>query len=263
MANQPRGFRKAAIGVAIGLGLLPATPLSAQIAQVGYSTLTGTQFVPIDSVPGGSGAGTNYDGLLPIGGVLFGEHFSGQTVTASGNFDQLGGAPSAGLNLLPGEAGHNLVVFQSPAGPVLSGLGTLGYPASDAIGEGAVSLLFTSDQSEFGFRLTGGNGGNAFVSFFRGDGSLIQSFTLAGLPLISTYGFAREGGVHDIRGVSISNDDVTGLGLAGLRHDVASGVPEPASWAMLILGFGMIGGMMRRQRLGSGPPQMLAKRGAA
>jgi hypothetical protein len=28
----------------------------------------------------------------------------------------------------------------------------------------------------------------------------------------------------------------------------AVGVPEPASWAMLIAGFGLVGGTMRRQR---------------
>jgi hypothetical protein len=29
---------------------------------------------------------------------------------------------------------------------------------------------------------------------------------------------------------------------------LASGVPEPATWALTILGFGLVGGVMRRQR---------------
>lgn len=35
----------------------------------------------------------------------------------------------------------------------------------------------------------------------------------------------------------------------GGRFDIAVGVPEPASWAMLIAGFGLVGAAMRRRRL--------------
>lgn len=248
MVKQHRNLRKCASVLAgIGVSLFPASALHAQIAQVDYSSLTGTQTATFGSVSGGAGAGTNYDDLLIVGGIGFGERFSGQTVSANGNFDQLGGAPSGGLTLLPGDPAHNLTVFQSPAGAVLSGNGTLGWPVFDAIGEGAVSLLFSTDQSEFGFQLAGGNGGNAYISFFRDDGSLIESLTLNSLPLIASYGFSREGGVHDIRGVSIWNDDVTGFGFRGFRHDVASAVPEPATWAMMLFGFGAIGTAMRRR----------------
>lgn len=249
MVKQHRGLRKyGAIVAGIGLGLAPAGEATAQVAQVAYTSLSGTEFVSPGSVPGGAGAGTNYDNILVLNGVSFGERFEGQTVTALGNFDQIGGSPIAGLTLLAGDPGHNLDVFQSPAGAVLTGVGTLGYPEFDAIGEGALSLLFSTDQSEFGFRLAGGNGGNAYVSFFRGDGSLIQSITLSSLPIVTSYGFVRDGGVHDIRGVTIWNDDVTGFGFAAFRHDVASAVPEPATWSMMLLGFGAIGMAMRRAR---------------
>jgi hypothetical protein len=225
-----------------------ATSLEAQITPVDYASLTGTQLIS---------AGTNYDSILVISGVAFGEHFDGQNVTALGNFDQIGGSPTGPLTLLPGDPGHNLDVFQSPAGPVLAGLGTLGFPFNDGIGEGAVSLLFATDQSEFGFRLAGGNGGNAYISFFRDDGSLIESFTLNNLPLIAGFGFTRDGGLHDIRGVSIWNDDITGFGVTNIRYDVSS-VPEPATWAMMLLGFGAIGVTMRRRRRGEPPLAQLA-----
>lgn len=34
----------------------------------------------------------------------------------------------------------------------------------------------------------------------------------------------------------------------GTIQDVAGGVPEPSTWAMMILGFGLIGGVMRRRQ---------------
>lgn len=94
--------------------------------------------------------------------------------------------------------------------------------------------------------MAGGNGGNAYVNFYRDDGTLIDSFTLGSLPLIASYGFVRDGGVQDIRGVSIWNDDPTGFGLSAIRSDVAA-VPEPTTWAMMLLGFGAIGSAMRRR----------------
>jgi hypothetical protein len=246
MVKQHLTLRKSATLAATIAGLSFPAGVGAQVAQVDYGSLTGTQTVSFNSVPGGPGVGTNYDDVLVVNGVAFGERFNGQTITPLGNFDQLGGTPSAGLTLLAGDPGHNLTVFQSPAGAVLSGNGTLGYPEFDAIGEGAVSILFSTDQSEFGFRLAGGNGGNAYVSFFRNDGSLIQSTILNNLPVVASYGFSRDGGIHDIRGVSIWNDDVTGFGFGAFRFDVASAVPEPATWTMMILGFGLVGAFARR-----------------
>jgi hypothetical protein len=248
IVKQHAGPRKCAAIAVLVFGLFSPAALSAQIGQVSYASLTGTEFVSFGGIPGGAGVGTNYDSVIAVNGVGFGEHFDGQTVSAFGNFDQLGGTPSGPLVLSAGAPGQNLTVFQSPAGPVLAANGTLGFPEFDAIGEGAVSLLFSTDQSEFGFRLAGGNGGNAYVSFFGDDGSLIQSFTLASLPLIASFGFSRDGGVHDIRGVSIWNDDITGFGYIAFRHDVASNVPEPSTWAMMICGFAAGGLALRRSR---------------
>lgn len=232
---------------ALGFGLFSSATLQAEITQVSYASLTGSQFVSFGSVPGGPDVGTNYDDVIVVNGVSFGEHFEGQSVSALGNFDQLGGSPSGPLVLSAGAPGHNLTVFTNVAGPILAANGTLGYPEFDGIGEGALSLLFPTDQAEFGFRMAGGNGGNAFVTFFRDDGSPIESFTLSNLPVFASFGFSRDGGIHDIRGVSIWNDDVTGVGFLTFRHDV-SAVPEPAGWAMMLLGFGAIGISLRSRR---------------
>jgi hypothetical protein len=36
-----------------------------------------------------------------------------------------------------------------------------------------------------------------------------------------------------------------------LGNAAGGGVPEPATWAMMILGFGMIGAALRRRRVGN------------
>jgi len=43
--------------------------------------------------------------------------------------------------------------------------------------------------------------------------------------------------------------DSTGFALSVTGPDPVQGVPEPASWALMILGFGSAGAMLRRQRL--------------
>jgi hypothetical protein len=228
-----------------------STAASAQITQVSYASLTGTQITTFDDVPGGGAPGTNYDGIFFSNGVGFAERFVGQTVANVGGFDQLGGSPSGALALQVGAAGQNLNIFTNAGSQVLTGLGPSGFPDFGAIGEGSFAALFTSGQSQFGFQLVGGNAGTAFISFFRGDGSLIQAISLGGLA-DTFYGFSRDGGIQDIRGISIWNNDAAGIGFDNLKFDVRSTggvVPEPASWAMLIAGFGLVGGSMRRRRL--------------
>jgi len=235
---------------------VPLSPVNAQVASVDYSTLSGSQVVTFDDLPSASASGTNYDPILLSGGVAFGERFQGQTLGSSGAFDVLTGLPSGGaLVLLPGASNQNLDILLYNGTNALTGLGPLGYPDFDAVGEGAISLLFSSDQSQFGFQLVGGNGGDANVSFFRADGSLIQTLVLGGLA-DSFYGFARDGGVQDIRGISITNNDAGGIGFDNLKHDVVSvvvsGVPEPSTWGMMLLGFGGIGMAMRRSKRRAG-----------
>ena len=249
MVKQQHFSRKWMARAAAASLALWAAPAAAQITQVDPATLSATQSLNFTGVPGGPTPGTNYDGLLVIDGVAFGERFAGQTVSAVGVFDQVNGSPAGALDLLAGSAGYNLAVFNSPAGAVLGGIGTLGFPANDALGEGAVSILFPTLQSQFAFRLAGGNGGSAFLSFFRSDGSLIGSTTLGSLPLgVTNFGFAREGGIADIAGISLWNNDVTGFGIASIRFDVATGVPEPTTWAMMLLGFLSVGLGLRRAR---------------
>lgn len=231
-------------------GLALPVAAAAQITQVSYASLTGAQLTTFDDVPGGGAPGTNYDNVFVSNGVSFAERFVGQTLTDAGGFDQLGGTPSGPLVLQLGAAGRNLNVFDFNGSQVLTGLGSVGFPSGGAIGEGSFAALFSSGQSQFGFQLVGGGGGTAFIDFFRGDGSVIQSVSVGGLA-DAFYGFTRDGGVQDIRGISIWNNDGAGIGFDNLKFDVRSVggvVPEPQSWALLIAGFGLVGATMRRRR---------------
>ena len=212
-----------------------------------------------DDVAGGGAPGTNYNAIFESGNATFAERFVGQTNTPAGNFDVLSGTPSASLSLALGATNQNLNIFVNASSQVLTGLGPLGFPSFDAIGEGSFAVLFDFDQSQFAFDLVGGNGGSAFVNFFRRDGSLIDSITLAGLS-DQSYGFIREGNVEDIAGISIHNNDLAGIGFDNLRHDIegvqdtpdddgpSTGVPAPASLALLGMALAAFGVVSRRTR---------------
>lgn len=214
---------------------------------VSYASLTGTEVVDFDDIAGGPAPGTNYDANFVSRGVGFGEHFLGQTVSFNGDFDVISGAPSGGsLTLVAGAPNQNLNVFDFSSN-VLTGLGNAGYPNFNAIGEGAFSLTFSSGQSQFGFQLVGGDGGSAFISFYRADGSLISALQVDNLAN-DFYGFSREGGVQDIVGITIYNNDGGGIGFDNLKHDVKSAVPEPGTWALMLAGLAGVGGLARRRK---------------
>lgn len=216
-----------------------ASTVSAQIVAVSPGSLTGTGLITFDDVAGGAAPGTNYNGIFESNGADFGERFVGQINTPLGNSDVLSGTPTGPLTLALGPTNQNLNVVFNVSSQVLAGLGPLGFPNFDAVGEGAFAVLFDFDQSEFGFDLVGGNSGNATVDFFRRDGSLIQTIVLSGLS-DQSYAFSRVGGVHDIAGISIWNDDLAGIGFDNLRHDVAGvvgppptgAVPEPSTYGL-------------------------------
>lgn len=249
---------------ALTLACALGTAQAAAINQISYGDVSGVGTIGFDSVPGGP----VLDGVVQIGAAKFGEHFKGQSVGTSGLFDTLSGAPVGPLNLLSGGVDKNLYLTQGG----LAGLGAagrLGDPcldpddpdcvppvlSDDAIGEGAISILFDGDQSEFGFELLGANQGLLHLAFFRIDGSLIERLDPIRLDLgLQTFGFRRSGGVKDIAGISIWNEDEGGLTFDGLKFDVITvrqppgggTVPLPSALLLAGLALGAALGLRRR-----------------
>ena len=214
-----------------GPGVTSVNPVGGQIVSLDPSLVPCPQSADFTDVKGGATPGTSYDGVLVSGGLLFAERFAGQTPGASGDFDAITGTPSSPLLPQAGAAGQNLDVFDY-AGNVLTGLGPLGYPDIDAIGEGSMSIYLPVPQSKVKFDLVGGNGGSATVSFYRANGTLIDDVVVTGLADL-TYGFGTADASATIAGILIQNTDASGIGVVNICYDAGATNTRVASWGTL------------------------------
>ncbi len=249
--------------LSIILALIFTAPVHATgINEVDFFALTGSEVidfeeVPLGTIPGFGAPGSNFDDIFSLGGASFAERFVGQLLSFTGDADILSGLPTGPLALQKGTPNQNIAIVDDPVeagGQLIAGLGSQGYPALNAIGEGSLAILFDRDQSEFGFQSFGGDLGAATFNFFQRDGSLLDTLTPTSLG-DDFFGFSREGGIQDIAGISIHNTDLAGIAFDSFRFDVPgdsmpmipgdpSGdpnppapVPEPSTF--LLLGTGL------------------------
>lgn len=199
-----------------------------------------------------SSQGTNFDGLVSSKGVLFGERFSAQALFADGTFDTLTHPSVTPLNLLAGAPGNNLAIGLDTVGSngtkILAGLGPVGFPKLDAVGEGAISFLFPKGQLEIGFDVFGAEGVSGqpmYLQFFDSNGnSTLQDFLTIDAPTDGSYAFRVNGLGGDIRGVSIYNADFGGFAIDNIRF---SSIPEPSGIGLLSAIAGVcLAGLRRR-----------------
>ena len=120
-----------------------------------------------------------------------------------------------------------------------------------------VTLTFANPVSAFGagmsYAVFGGVpvGSNApVISAFDINGALIASYDLEALAPIRSNGaneFFLFRGI-DGQGTGIKSFTMTGAFIIAAGTFTSGAIPEPASWAMLIAGFGLTGAVMRRRR---------------
>ena len=238
-----------------------ATQSQAQVVRV-----TGANFTPSAGVitfsefPVGTTNPTylpaQYGGTATSPTVTTGGFFVGQSLSANPSVDCPGAAATAcvvgsatgplTLNpLAPATMSSN--DGAQPTSPILSG---------NPLFNGPISVLFSTDQVAVGF--DGGYfdaiGSTAIVAYAR-DGSVLGSFanTQIGVEFL---GLGVADGTAKIAGVGLRlvGNEPAGFDIDNLRFGVANqvvltpSVPEPATWAMMIAGIGVVGFAMRRRR---------------
>lgn len=195
-----------------------AMACEAPICQVPQEELSFGRVITFDNLPSSPGVGREVNGILTQPGARFGERFAGQQLLAEGMFDRVDGPAIGPLSVLAGENGHSLGVMRLSQTSVLQGYGPRGFPHVDAIGEGAVAIVFDRDQSAIGLDIRGGEAGTAQVVFLRRDGAEITRLNVQ--PLAEEhYGFRRSDGFADIAGILIVNSDPQGIALDNIRFD--------------------------------------------
>lgn len=204
--------------------LISLAPIAAQAACeramciVPKDDINFTKLIDFEDVPASIGLGSRIDNVLVKDGARFGERFAGQSRSANVDFEIISGTPFNPLNVINGGAGETLGAMHVRGTIVLQGHGPRVYPSVDAVGEGAIAILFDRDQPALSFDIKGGEQGFASVQFLRRDGSAIDTLTIGPLSEAS-YGFARQKMQPNIAGILILNTDPQGIALDNLRFE--------------------------------------------
>ncbi len=209
-------------------------------ASIGAAASAGT-LVTTDT--GYTGPGLNL-GAFANGSYNF---TFGPIMVDSFTFTSVNGGGNSGKGSVVGQGGYGL-------GGNGSFGGTATYIGVDS-GTGYAQLLGKTAYSQIGFFMNYGPGfGNdATISTLNAAGNVIQSYDLVTLAPISTPGAMN---AFMFRGVVDSTADIYGLRFGGnyllvtgtANGAVMGGVPEPASWALMIAGFALVGTAARRRR---------------
>jgi len=182
----------------------------------------------------------NYDGILSSDGLSFAERFNGQSLTTNGDFDVLSGSPANPLALQVGLPNQNIVVNKESK-TYIAGLGHLGYPEFNAIGEGSIAVLYPAPQAAIKLDVYGSDSGPMTANFFKDDGTLIGTSIID--PLTDgTYAFKTTSGNAEISGISVTNTDPAGIGYSGFCYSKGPAIPEfPSMFVPLLMIISMLG----------------------
>lgn len=189
--------------------------------------------ITFETLPRRAEPGIALDAPLRMGLAWIGEAFAGQATGADGPFDTVSGAPAAPLVVRPGapDANQSVAFHRGFGSNALFPLGPAGFPAIEARGEGAVAILFDQDQRALGLRLhsdypdplggrDAGRGTVTLVFYTRGGAEIARARRVLD-PGITELGFIRAGGLPDIAGLLLLNDDPGGIAIDDILYQTA------------------------------------------
>ena len=177
-----------------------------------------SKLIDFDDVMASLGLGSRLDDVLIRDGTTFGERFAGQSRHASGDFDVITGKPLLPLTVLDGGEGQTLGAMHVRGSIVIHGHGPRVYPKVEAVGEGAIAVLFERDQPALAFDIAGGEQGYASIKFINRQGEDIDTVTFGPLTEAS-YGFVRRKMEPDIAGFILLNTDRQDISVDNLRFE--------------------------------------------
>ena len=102
------------------------------------------------------------------------------------------------------------------------------------------------DMTDIYNNFDGQTGGNVLFTFFDGANTTTQTVTIDATPGFQTFTFNRTGLVS-LTFQAVTTNEVQADNFV---LNAATGVPEPAGWALMLGGFGLMGGALRRRRAG-------------
>lgn len=216
---------------------------------------------------------------LPIAVALFCISGAAQAVVVPGVYDTGLGVGGATLSGAGGQVDANYFVTATNDAGVVVGSNALTYANPDYLTAGPLSRAVNGTGNGFGgtaatttfsttFSLAGFDSLNATMSgqaMFDNFGEIFLNGnqlggTITGFASLAPFGTNANfflAGVNTLSFVLHNIEGPTAFQVAGLTVTAAAlpavgGVPEPASWALLMIGFGTVGAAMRRkQRMAS------------
>jgi hypothetical protein len=158
-----------------------------------------------------------------------------------------GGGGNSGSGSVVGQGGYGLLANGSFGGSAV-------YIGVDSATGYAQLMLNGGPVSQLGFFMNYApdSGNDATIYALDSLGNPFATFDLVTLAPISTPGGFNQ---FQFRGITSDTANIFGLRfggdyilVTGTANGLPSAVPEPATWAMMILGFGAMGLVLRRRR---------------
>ena len=187
-----------------------------------------------------------------------------QSFTSDGLTATFTGGTYAGTAAAMNAAGANVVLTPTTVRSASTGLGVAGDGEPDQVDSNGANELLQVGFSSGSYRITqvilGKIDGDDTFALFGGNGGVytrlgftgpVGSGVTGGLPVVTTslgngrykLDFSSVTSYETFR-FGTNNETSDGFSLVSLS---VAAVPEPSTWAMLIVGFGLVGGAMRRK----------------